>query len=86
MQRTPAISVEPCVVLAEKTDPRVGAGNRLGETFSFALVPTADGAIFASPSELDSGGSIMKEQHVDTAVAAQPLALVLGEVTLGPSL
>jgi hypothetical protein len=64
----------------------VGAGNRLGETFSFALVPTADGAVLAPPSELDSGESIMKEKHVDTAVAAQALALIMGEVTHGPSL
>jgi hypothetical protein len=80
------LCVEPRVVVAEKTDPRVGAGNRLGKTFSVALVPTADGAVLASPGELDSGGSIMKEKHVDTSVAAQALALVMGEVALGPSL
>ena len=74
------------MVVAEKTEPRARTGNRLGETLRFALVPAADGAVLASPGELDSGGSIMKKEHVDAAVAAQALALVVREVTLGQSL
>jgi hypothetical protein len=74
------------MVVAEEADPRARAGNGLGETFSFALVPAADGAVLAPPSELDSGGSIVKKEHIDTAVAAQAFALVMGEVTLGQSL
>ena len=80
------VRVDPYVVMPEKTDPRLCASDRLGETFSFALVPAADGAVLASPGELDSGGSIMKKEHVDAAVAAQALALVVREVTLGQSL
>jgi hypothetical protein len=80
------LRVDPGVVVAEKADPRARAGNSLGETFSFAVVPAADGAVLASPGELDSGRSIVKEKHVDTPVATQAFALVMGEVTLRQSL
>ena len=32
-------------MVAEKADPRARTGDRLGETFRFALVPAADGAV-----------------------------------------
>jgi hypothetical protein len=80
------LRVEPGAVVAEEADPRASAGNGLGETFSFALVPAADGAVLASPRELDAGGSIVEKEHVDTAVAAQAFALVTGEVTPGQAL
>ena len=74
------------MVVAKKGDPRARAGNRLGEAFSFVLVPAADGAVLAPPRELDAGGSIVKKEYVDTAVAAQAFALVTREMTLGKSL
>ncbi|MGH8195666.1 MAG: hypothetical protein ACREQ8_14890 [Woeseiaceae bacterium] len=80
------LRVEPGMVVAEKADPEARAGNRLREALSFALVPTADGAVLASPGELDAGGSIVKKEHVDTAVPTQAFALVTGEVTLGKPL
>jgi hypothetical protein len=78
--------VEPGVVVAEETHPWASAGNGLGEGFSVAPVPAADGAIDVSPLELDAGGRIVKEKHVNTSMAAQLFALVMGKVTLGPSL
>jgi len=62
------------------------SGNGLGEAFSVALVPAADGAVNASPRELDACGRIVKQKHVDTALAAQAFALIIGEVTPGPAL
>lgn len=44
----------------KKSRPAGARGNRLGEVFSFALVP-ADGAIFAFPGDPDAGGRIVKE-------------------------
>src|SRR5690606_25164735 len=35
------------------------------------------------PRELDAGGRVVKQEHVNTAVTAQAFALVMSEVTLG---
>jgi hypothetical protein len=69
--------------MAEKADPRLGASDRLGESFSLAPVPTADGAVLASPGELDAGRSIVQEKHVNIPVTAQALAFIMGEMTPG---
>jgi hypothetical protein len=80
------LRVEPGVVVAEETDSRARACNRFGEAFGFAPVPASNGAVLASPGELDARRSVVQEEDVNAAVAAQVFALVTSEVAHGQSL
>ncbi len=76
--------VKPGVVVAEETHSRARAGNGLGEAFSFALEPTADGAVGASPCELDAGGGLVDNflvvNHFKLTISLKQRRQVIGQI------